>query len=109
MGRKKSRQIVLMGKDAGSGNAAPLGPRREVRETLARFNTSTDGSSTAGSPLERLYGPGMVVELPTSVEPLTQAIATMNDEDTAFPVLVKLCRETGWRLMDVESGRVLTL
>ncbi|MDX2131995.1 MAG: hypothetical protein SFY69_08085 [Planctomycetota bacterium] len=106
MARKKSRQIVLMGKE-GAGDAPPLGKVREVRDTLAGFNTSGDGSAPGGMGLERLYGPGMVVEIPTSVEPVTQVIATMNDEETAFPVLMKLCKLTGWRMMDVESGRVL--
>ncbi len=94
-----------MGPDQ-KGASVPLGSLREVRATLARFNTASDGSPP-GAGLERLHGPGFVVELPTSIEPVTQAIASVNDEDTAFPVLLKMCKTLGWRMMDIDSGRVL--
>lgn len=102
MAKKKSRQIVVMGVER-QGGSVPLGTLREVRSLLERYNTSGDG--TPAGVLERLYGPGMVVELPTSGEVVNQAIAWLNDEDTAFPVLRRLCKETGWRLMDLETGR----
>lgn len=102
---RKSRQFVLMGAEQ-KGAAAPLGSLREVRDKLARFNTASDGTPP-GVGIERLHGPGYVVELPTSVEPVTQAIASVNDEDTAFPVLLKMCKTLGWRMMDIDSGRVL--
>lgn len=91
-----------MGADKG-GQKAPLGLLREVRATLARFNTAGDGSPPGV--LERLHGPGFVVELPTGNPDVNQAIVTVNDEDTAFPVLMKLCKSLGWSLMDMESGR----
>jgi hypothetical protein len=78
-----------------------------VRHALALFNTSGDGSGADGAGLERLHGPGMVIEIPTSTDPVSQAIATINDEDYAFPVLLKMCRKLGWRMMDIETGRVL--
>lgn len=101
---RKSRQLVLMGPDKG-GQAQPLGPIREVRATLARFNTAGDG--TPPGVLERLFGPGMVVELPTGQDVVNQAIVTTNDEDTSFPVLMRLCKTLGWRMMDMESGRTI--
>lgn len=104
MARKK-RQLVMMGPDR-NGSAGALGARREVRETFARFNTAPDGSNKDSMGLERLHGPGMVVEIATSVDPVTQAVASINDEDIALPVLFKLCKTTGWRLMDMESGRI---
>jgi len=88
------------------GSTGALGPLREVRSGLARFNTSGDGTGAETSGLERLHGPGMVVEVPTSLDPVNQAIATLNDEDYAFPVLLKLCRVLGWKMMDMETGRV---
>jgi hypothetical protein len=96
---------VLLGPE-GPGAAAPLGTLREVRERLANFNTSTDGAPGKGMGTEILYGPGMVVELPTSIEPVAQAIATVSDEEIAWPVLMRICKTLRWRLMDMESGRV---
>lgn len=77
-----------------------------MREALARFNTGPDGSPAGGTGLERLHGPGFVLEVSTSVEPVTQALASINDEDAALPVLMRACKALGWRLMDLESGRV---
>lgn len=88
-----------------AGAAGPLGSARDVREILARANTAPDGSGKSTSGLERLHGPGMVVEFSTSQDPVTQAVASLNDDDLALPVLFRLCKAQGWRLMDVESGR----
>jgi hypothetical protein len=104
---RKRRQLVLMGPDARAGGSEPLGPREKVSELLARFNTAPDGSPPNGSAAtEFLYGPGMVVELPTTMDVVSQAIATLADEDIAMPVLMRACRELRWRMMDIESGRM---
>lgn len=101
---RKRRQLVIIGKDVKGGNA-PLGSLREVRATLEGYNTGPDGSkSDAG--LDRLHGPGMVIELPGAIDPVTQAVASISDEEIAFPVLMKLTKAMGWRLMDIESGRM---
>jgi hypothetical protein len=55
----------------------------------------------------RFYGPGMIVEVATSAEPVAQAMINVNDEPIAWPVLSRLCQAMKWRLMDVESGRVM--
>ena len=55
--------------------------------------------------LERLHGPGFVVELPTSIDEPMQVLATINDDETAWPVLSRICRRLGWSLIDGESGR----
>ena len=47
----------------------------------------------------------MIVEVSTSADPVSQAVATLNDEDYAFPVLMKLCRALGWKMVDIETGR----
>lgn len=103
---RKRRQLVIIGKEGPGGGAGPLGALREVRHILAGYNTSGDGSGPGDSGIERLFGPGMMVELPGSNDPVTQAIANVNDEELAFPVLMKLTKTLGWRLMDIESGRV---
>lgn len=102
---RKRRQLVIIGKESKGGGCAPLGALREVRAVLAGFNTSGDGTPT-DSGIEKLHGPGMVVELPTANDPVPQAIANVNDDDLALLVLMKLAKATGWRLMDIESGRM---
>ncbi|RMH28758.1 MAG: hypothetical protein D6693_03285 [Planctomycetota bacterium] len=94
-----ARQIVLVPAESGS-----LGTRREVLRGLAAFNTAPDGDpDTPGV----AYGPGFRVELPFvgDRDPVTQALLTITEEDNAWPVLIRMCKRTGWRLMDAESGR----
>jgi uncharacterized protein YbjT (DUF2867 family) len=95
------RQLALTCKPGG---AASLGTRREVFDALARFNTAPDGSPTGGA-TERLYGPGFTVELATSTDTIAQALLSLNDEDIAWPVLMRLCKELAWSMTDLESGR----
>jgi hypothetical protein len=94
----------MMGPDKG-GSPQPLGSRKDVAAKLACFNTAPDGSPPSATGTEFLYGPGMVIEVPTTTDQVTQAIASINDEDIALPVLMKLCKMLQWRLMDIESGR----
>ena len=94
-----------MGPDR-KGGPEPLGTRKRLLETLACFNTGPDGSPPTNTGTEVLYGPGMVIELPTTTDSVAQAIASINDEDIALPVLMKLCKQLSWRMMDIESGRM---
>lgn len=103
---KKRRQFVLLGPERAPGDNQPLGSLAEVRHALSRFNTATDGAAPRGA-TEMLHGPGFVVELALGIDPVSQVIASINDEDIAFPVLMRVCRELKWRLMDVETGRIL--
>ncbi len=94
-----------MRKAKAPGESPPaLGSARAVRELLAGFNTSGDGGP-GRSGTEVLHGPGMVVELPSGLETINQALATVYDEDIALPVLMKLCREQALTMVDIESGR----
>jgi hypothetical protein len=90
-----------------TGDAAPpLGSRGVVRDSLANYNTAPDGAPPrTGAGTEILYGPGMIVELPLSQDTIMQAMVTVNDEDTAMPVLLRACRALGWAMVDLESGR----
>jgi len=119
----KKRQIVLM-RGALTGLAAlssgsrptrpdsphqvgPLGTPEEIRETLARSNTAPDGSPrTASLGTEILHGPGLIIELPTNQAEVSQALVTVTDDDIAWPVLSRLCKAAGWKMVDVDSGRV---
>ena len=103
MARRK-RQLVLTGANPG-GTLEPLGTFKEVAAHLNDFNTSTDGSPDKGSGMRLFFGPGFVIELPTSGEKLTQGMVSLNDDDIALPVLFRMCRKLGWRMTDIESGR----
>lgn len=102
---RKRRQLVIMGPDKG-GSPQALGSRTDVASKLANFNTAPDGGPAAATGTEFFYGPGMTIELPTTTDQIAQAIASISDEDIALPVLMKLCRQIGWRMMDIESGRM---
>jgi hypothetical protein len=104
----------------GTGGDGPpeLGSLREVARVLGNCNIAADGSGPDGYG-ERLgtgvfYGPGMVLEVPLSDEPksrrgegpdVRQILVSLTDEDFAFPVLMRLCKEYGWQMTDAESGR----
>lgn len=88
----------------GEGGAATLGTKRQFVDELARFNIATDGSSEN---IGVAFGPGFRLELPFigDKDPVSQALITITEEDNAWPVLTRLCREMNWRLMDLDSGR----
>lgn len=83
----------------------PLGTRAEIKRLLADFNTAPDGGKESSLGLERLHGPGFVVDLPTSIDEPMQVMASINDDETAWPVLSRICRKLGWSMTDAESGR----
>lgn len=102
---KRSRLMVLS-KRAEEGEAPePLGTHARIKELLADFNTAPDGGAEGSLGLERLHGPGFVVDLPTSVDRPMQIMASVNDDETAWPVLSRICRKLGWSLTDAESGQ----
>lgn len=82
-----------------------MGSLREVQEAFAPFNTATDGSPSRNPGLSILYGPGIIVEIPLTGSEVRQALVTIKDEDLAWSVLWRLCRNNGWRMMDPETGQ----
>jgi hypothetical protein len=93
---------------AHDGALPPLGNLKQVEAVLARFNTAQDGAlGKASMGLLTMYGPGMILEVPTGSDEISQLMVTMTDEDFAFPVLMRLCREQKWTLMDPETGQRL--
>lgn len=103
------RQIALMMKRVGGrpgDPVPPMGTPGEVRAALSNFNTAPDGApARAGALMEILYGPGMIVEMPVNQESVVQAMVTINDEDSAIPVLLRACRARGWTMVDLDTGR----
>lgn len=100
----KKRQIVLQNAEQGDEGLEPLGTPKEVASMLSRFNTAPDGRP-AKTGTDIFHGPGFVLELPRGLSRLTQAMVTVEEEDFAFPVLSRLCRNLGWVMVDIESGR----
>ncbi len=105
MGRKRQLILVNPDPDAEPGDPMrPLGSYKKVYEVLGRFNTAVDGSERSTG-TDVLYGPGFVVEVAQGLDDVSQAVIVVQDEETAWPVLSRLCRQTGWRMTDMETGR----
>ncbi len=85
--------------------APPLGSPKELMAALAGFNTAPDGGPTKAMGTQRLHGPGFVVDIPDGQPLIAQAMITVSEEDTAWPVLVRICKANGWKMVDLESGR----
>jgi len=99
-----SRQLALIAPANDGDGACPLGSRRDFAQTLAGFNTASDGSTASA---DVFFGPGFHVELPRIADDddVVQALVTVVEEDMAWPVLARICNATGWRLLDTETGR----
>lgn len=96
----------------GQGAMIPLGTFAEVVAAVARFNVAPDTSGPKGfgsAPgMAVLFGPGFIMEVPGDASPrddVNQVMTTVTDEDFAWPVLSRMCKSLGWRMMDAESGR----
>ncbi len=102
---KRSRMMVLSRRAEPGDDPQPLGTIEEIKDLLAGFNTSPDGSTTNSLGLERLHGPGFVLDLPTSIDKPMQMMASVNDAETAWPVLSRICRNLTWSMTDGETGQ----
>lgn len=104
----RKRQIVLTrskrADNARPGELASMGTKAEFTSALARFNTGPDGSARSTG-MDILWGPGMIVEIPSGNDQVVQAMVTMTDEEIAMPVLMRACKSLGWAMTDLETGR----
>jgi len=108
LARKKQIVLIKPADPAARNTAAglkPLGSLKQVREALADFNTAPDGGK-ARLGTEVLHGPGIVLEISTGQDEINQAMVTVLDDDIAWPVLSRICKSLGWKMMDIESGRI---
>ncbi|MBN8645799.1 MAG: hypothetical protein J0L61_11245, partial [Planctomycetes bacterium] len=81
-----------------------MGTYQDVADALSLFNTAPDGDPlTPGV----LYGPGFTAELPPvgPDDPIAQVNVTITENDSAGPVLMRVCRRLNWRLVDPDTGR----
>lgn len=99
----RKRQLVLA-RSAKPNAPAALGKPREVLDALARFNIAPDGGKKPAA-MEVLFGPGMTLEFPSGQESVTQAMITVQEEEMALPVLMRLCKTLGLSMVDLETGR----
>ncbi len=92
---------------AGTGSvldSIPLGTYDEVVESLSGYNTAPDGSTdTFGV----LFGPGFTVQLPfvDRKDPVMQILISLDEDDTAWPVLSRICKRLNWKMLDPSTGR----
>jgi len=99
-----SQQIVILSDSpANSGNGMPpIGRRAEIIRDLAGCNTCPDGADP-----DLLHGPGFRIELAPGQDPITQMLLTIDDDDIAWIVLLRLARQFHWKMLDPMSGREL--
>lgn len=112
MSKKRTLLLLKVGESSDSG-MPPLGTLSEVTRALARNNIAADGSGPHGYG-ERIgtgvfHGPGMVLEVPLNADDrdpeIKQMLVAVTDDDFAWPVLSKLCKNEKWKMMDPETGR----
>lgn len=104
----KRRQLALIrleDPDDRTSSTVPLGSEAEFRDAVAPFNTATDGGVPRGGSVT-FYGPGLVIEIVPMDSRVSQALVTCQDQDFAWPVLYGICKANGWKLQDMESGRM---
>ncbi|UCD75755.1 MAG: hypothetical protein JSV91_02335 [Phycisphaerales bacterium] len=94
--------VILSRNQAAEGEMTPIGPRDEIIRELAAYNTAPerDGEDT-------LYGPGVRIELPPDEDPVRQMLITLEEEEIAWLVLVRLAKSFEWRILDPLTGREL--
>lgn len=81
-----------------------LGRLEEVQGLLKQFNCANDGSASASNVV---YGPGVVLQMPMvdRDDPVNQILVSLVEDSVAWPVLTRICRVLGWKMMDPSSGR----
>ena len=107
----KSKQLILVKPEPGAepgtvGQMQPMGKVQAIARELVGYNTSGDGSKGSALGTERLFGPGFTMQLPTTTDTVPPIMASVSEQDTAWPVLAKICRAMGWRMQDMETGAV---
>lgn len=99
-----SRQLVILSNEPppSGGGMAALGSRREIVERLSTLNVSPDHDGG-----DFLYGPGFVIELPPDGAPITQMLLSINEDEIAWHVIMRMVRELDWKMLDPTTGQEL--
>lgn len=106
----KSKRLLVLIKpkdpdDPLAGNF-PLGKPKEFATAVADFNTAPDGSSTVRLGTTVLHGPGYTVEYASAQDMVNQAMVSVYEAESAWPVLSRMCKTLGWKMQDTESGQI---
>lgn len=98
--------------DDEGGGMPVMGTVLEVAQALGPYNIAGDDPTSqmprvkdSVSGVGLLFGPGLVLEVPTMQDNVRQVLVTMTDDDFGFPVLMRLCRALKWTMLDPETGR----
>lgn len=96
-------QFVIMsqGAPAEGMSLAPIAPRQEIVNDLARVNTAPESPDQP----DVLFGPGIRIELPPSQDPVMQMLLTLTEEEIGWLVLRRLARQFNWKVLDPDTGR----
>jgi hypothetical protein len=104
--KSKKRQLVLTRPTPPGEPLEPIGTLDQLEGMLARFNTAPDGAPASTSRGTRvLYGPGYIAEVPSFGDGVTQVMVSVNDEETAWPVLSRMCKALRLRMTDLDTGQ----
>jgi hypothetical protein len=87
-------------------SSVPMGSFKSVVDQLGRYNTAPDGGKSPEN-YGMLYGPGFIAQLPMvgPDDPVAQVMISLTEEEIAWPVLMRICRNLELRMMDPQSGR----
>lgn len=97
-------QFVIQSREAATENGlAPIGTRQEIRQTLSNYNTGPQSEDD-----DVLYGPGIEIEFAPDQEPVNQMLMSINEEEIAWLVVMRLAKDLNWRILDPETGRELS-
>jgi hypothetical protein len=102
-----SRLLVLMKKvddESTPPEETPsMGRIGDIVEFLRDYNTAPE--EPGDSMPQFLYGPGITIQAPMSDEPVKQLLVTLVEEEIAWAVVTRICRDAHWKMVDPESGR----
>jgi hypothetical protein len=106
------RRTIILHRPSASGGMEALGTFKDILASTGRFNVGSDGSGASGfgdvPGMAVLHGPGFTLEIPDDGSPrseVMQVMASVTDEDFAWPVLSRMCKANSWKMMDPDSGR----
>lgn len=95
--------VIQTRQDEQSANGLPpIGSRAELLSRLSHYNTAPESEESD----EILYGPGIRLEMPPG-DPINQLLVTVTEEEIAWPVMLRLCRDFNWSMLDPNTGRTL--
>lgn len=97
-----SQFVILSRRESTDDGLAPIGTVDEIVRLLTDFNTGPDHEGG-----DILYGPGIRIELPPNENPVRQMLMTIEEEEIAWMVIMRIARLLEWKILDPSTGREL--